>query len=57
MDDWKLKTTSVVRLRRTSETFVYFALCWFLIGTLERELVLNFADIKLQIQRIITTIV
>jgi len=24
MDDWKLKTTPVVRLRRPSEAFVYF---------------------------------
>ena len=28
MDDWKLKTTPVVRLQRPSKTFVYF-LCFF----------------------------
>ena len=28
MDDWKLKTTPVVRLQRSSEAFVYFLHAW-----------------------------
>jgi len=27
MDDWKLKTSPVVRLERPNETFVYFVRC------------------------------
>jgi len=30
MDDWKLKTTPVVRLQRPSETFAYF-LCFVFV--------------------------
>jgi len=41
MDDWKLKTSPVVRLERPSETFVYFVCCFYRRESRSTYLVIN----------------